>query len=122
MTKEQELCVRCKKNKSTMTFAEGYMDYVHGFREKICDECYNKIIIEHPLYKRGISEERARCEKKIEDRSPEEFIENKELIELELKHLKEIDNQSITFGLVSLRALIRIHLNKYQKELLGDAE
>ena len=47
---KKNICVRCKKNKSTMDYCESVSDYAHGFIEKICKECFNKQKVESPLY------------------------------------------------------------------------
>ncbi len=39
-------CNICKKRKGTLTFAESVMDFVHGFKQKICKQCYKEILIE----------------------------------------------------------------------------
>ncbi len=50
-------------------------------------------------------------------KTSEEFLESKKLIELQLKFLKDINNKCTDYSLVSLRSLIRIHINKYVEEL-----
>ena len=45
------ICERCKKNKATIDFAEGALAVSHGFVEHLCQECFDKMQKEHPLYK-----------------------------------------------------------------------
>lgn len=50
---KEEMCIRCKKNKAIITFTEGALSYAHGFKEEICQGCYNKIMKESNWYKEG---------------------------------------------------------------------
>jgi hypothetical protein len=47
------LCVRCKKNKAVMKYADGYLEMAHGFIENICQECYDKMKERNPWYLEG---------------------------------------------------------------------
>ncbi len=43
---KQEKCKICKKKKAELTFSESTMDFIHGFKKRICKECYKKILLE----------------------------------------------------------------------------
>lgn len=47
------LCSRCKKNKATINYTDSIMSYTHGFIERICQECYDKMKHENAWYKEG---------------------------------------------------------------------
>ena len=64
--KEGDICTRCKKNKATLVYTNSQMDFIHGFTEKICQECYDKQMKESDWYKQGIQSERARIKEEIE--------------------------------------------------------
>lgn len=51
--KYKELCVRCNKNKATITYATSVLDWSHGYGERICRECYDKQKEESPWYIEG---------------------------------------------------------------------
>jgi len=55
---EKGLCVRCKKNKATLQYAQGYLEATHGFIEYICQECYDKIRDNNPWFQEGIQKGR----------------------------------------------------------------
>lgn len=63
-------CSVCGKEKDIMTYADSIMDYVHGFKKEVCEECADKLMKDSPLYQRGrrdgISEERQRLLRMIE--------------------------------------------------------
>ncbi len=40
----KEKCVRCKKREWKIDFTNGMLDFTHGFTERICRQCYIKII------------------------------------------------------------------------------
>ena len=40
-------CKICKKREGVLTFTNSTMDYIHGFTQKICRECYIGIIEEN---------------------------------------------------------------------------
>jgi len=65
------LCERCKKNKATITFTESVLNWLHGFKEEICQECYDKQMRESNWYKIGLKEgrqiERDEIKKRIEE-------------------------------------------------------
>ena len=52
--KKVEICERCKKNEATLTFTDSLMSFTHGFKEEICQECYNKQEKESNWYKEGL--------------------------------------------------------------------
>lgn len=54
-TKEKDLgiCKRCKKEKAVLIFAESFFHFSHGFTENLCQECYDKMQREHPLFQQG---------------------------------------------------------------------
>jgi superfamily II helicase len=54
--KELGICVRCKKNKASMTFAQSALDFAHGFTERICQECYDEMMKESNWFKEGKKE------------------------------------------------------------------
>jgi uncharacterized protein YwgA len=60
------LCVRCKKKKSTITYADSILSYSHGFSENICKTCYNKIRDENPWYKDGLKAGKQEAFKEVE--------------------------------------------------------
>lgn len=51
--KYNDLCVRCKKNPATMTYAVSVTDWTHGHGERICQECYDKQKKESAWYIEG---------------------------------------------------------------------
>ena len=53
MIKKEDICGRCKKNKATIDFTESSLHFSHGFIERICKKCFEKIQKEHPLYKKA---------------------------------------------------------------------
>jgi len=63
--KENDICTRCEKNKATLIYTDSQMDFIHGFTEKICQECYDKQMKESNWYKQGIQSERARIKEEI---------------------------------------------------------
>lgn len=65
MTQQKELCVRCKKSKATLTYSNSQMDMIHGFTERICQECYDKQVKESNWYKQGFKEGKQETETKI---------------------------------------------------------
>lgn len=54
--KEDDICVRCKKNKAILIYTNSQMDFIHGFTENICQECYDKQMRESGWYKQGRQE------------------------------------------------------------------
>ena len=54
--KNDGLCVRCRKNKATITYTNSILDWTHGFVEHICQECYDKQKKENSWYKAGRNE------------------------------------------------------------------
>lgn len=56
MTEEKELCVRCEKNEAVLTYADSFMDFSHGFTERICQDCFDKQGKGSEWYKRGFSD------------------------------------------------------------------
>ncbi len=60
-------CQRCEKNKATIRFTEGTMAFVHGFVENICQDCYDKMQKETPLYKEAVKERNAEVKQAIEE-------------------------------------------------------
>ncbi len=61
------ICVRCEKNKATIQFTEGAMAFAHGFVENICQNCYDKMQKETPLYKKAVKERNAEVKQVIEE-------------------------------------------------------
>ena len=59
------VCVRCKKNKATLVFTESVLNYIHGFKENICQECYDKMSEETPLYKKAFKEGKEKTKDEI---------------------------------------------------------
>jgi protein-arginine kinase activator protein McsA len=53
---KEEICERCKKNKSTLTYAATSLHFGHGFTERICQECYDNQMKESEWYKQGYQE------------------------------------------------------------------
>ncbi len=51
--KEDNICVRCKKNKATLIYTNNQMDFIHRFTEKIYQECYDTQMKESNWYKEG---------------------------------------------------------------------
>jgi hypothetical protein len=47
------ICVKCKKSKATIVFANSVLDWTHGFSQNICDECYDKLMKTNEWYKKG---------------------------------------------------------------------
>ena len=79
--KDLGICVKCKKNKATIQFTEGAMAFAHGFVENICQNCYDKMQKETPLYKKAVKERNAEVKQAIEELSfdwefPNESIED----------------------------------------------
>ncbi len=37
-------CERCKQREGILDFSQDMMSYTHGFKEKICRQCYIKIL------------------------------------------------------------------------------
>ena len=67
MTQEEMgICVRCKKNKATINYTDSVLSYTHGFVEKICKECYNKIRDNNTWYQQGIQEGKQETLDKVE--------------------------------------------------------
>lgn len=64
--KELGICVRCKKNKATLQYAEGTMAVAHGFVENICQECFDKMQKATPLWKKAIEERNTEVKQAIE--------------------------------------------------------
>jgi len=54
--KTNDICVRCKKNKATITYANSILDWTHGFAQRICKECYDKEKRSNTWYKEGRKE------------------------------------------------------------------
>jgi protein-arginine kinase activator protein McsA len=52
--KDLGICVRCKKNKATLTYTDNVLSFVHGFKERICQECYDNQMRESNWYKQGL--------------------------------------------------------------------
>jgi hypothetical protein len=48
-----KLCSRCQKNRATVNYANSILDWNHGFGERICQTCYDKIKHENSWYKEG---------------------------------------------------------------------
>jgi hypothetical protein len=43
-SKVKNKCQVCKKKKATITYAQSFLDYTHGFAERLCKDCYrNKL-------------------------------------------------------------------------------
>lgn len=66
-SKEQKVCVRCKKNKATMTYANSQLDAIHGFTQEICQECYDKQMKESGWYKAGKEQAKQDERKRADD-------------------------------------------------------
>ena len=71
MKKQEEICVRCKKNKATLTYTDSPLSFAHGFTSRICQECYNKQAESSNWFKDGynkaIQEDIAFLEKYIDE-------------------------------------------------------
>jgi methanogenic corrinoid protein MtbC1 len=52
----KDICEICKKNKATMNYADGFMEYTHGFIQRICRGCYNKKMESNTWYKQGVED------------------------------------------------------------------
>lgn len=51
--KDDGICSRCHKNKATINYTDSIMSWTHGFIERICQECYDKMKHENNWYKEG---------------------------------------------------------------------
>jgi len=63
----EDLCIKCNKNKATITYAESILNLTHGFSERICQECLDKQIKESPVYKKGYEESKKEFLEMIKD-------------------------------------------------------
>lgn len=94
--KENKLCQRCEKNKATLTFADNFLSFVHGFSEQICKECYDKQIRGSEAYKKGWADAIEEIEKMVDvwwaKRTSEKGATFEEL-KKQIKKLKEKDVQ-----------------------------
>ncbi|MEK6881571.1 MAG: hypothetical protein AABY22_18255 [Nanoarchaeota archaeon] len=94
MTESLGVCIRCGINEATLVFTESTLAYVHGFTENLCQQCYDKIQKEDPLYKLATSDERKRIskiiDKEIEKRNKgsKKFIQEQLPIRIVLRGLK----------------------------------
>ena len=110
MTKEKDLCVRCKKNKSTITFANSTMDYIHGFKENICKRCYDKIRDKNSWFQQGKKIGRQGQKKDVLKLIDED-------IKIQKKFLKKQpqNKKSIEWRIIGMR-LLMLEINKEKKK------
>lgn len=67
METNNTLCQICHKNKATINYADGWMEFTHGFVKKICSDCYDNITKNSEWYKRGCRDTIKRVLKIIDD-------------------------------------------------------
>jgi hypothetical protein len=95
------LCSRCRKNKATINYTDSIMSYTHGFIERICQECYDKMKHENNWYKAGRKEVLKEVEKILDeydtnDWKKESFHTINMEIKQRIKKLRLKDNKNGT--------------------------
>jgi len=104
--KEKDLCVMCKKNKATITFANSTMDYIHGFASRICQQCYDEIRNKNPWFQEGKIIGREEQKKEVLKLIDEDIKIQKEFLKKQPQNKK-----SIEWRIIGMR-LLRLEINE----------
>jgi len=108
--KEKDLCVRCKKNKATITFTNSMTDYIHGFTERICKQCYIKIREKNTWFQEGEIIGREEQKKDVLKLIDEDIKIQKEFLKKQPQNKK-----SIEWRIIGMR-LLRLEINEKKEQ------